>query len=265
MSAADFWRDPGLPFVESRRACRSRACYRPHSHPTFSIGAVDAGGSRFCGSGTGKIALGPGTLVLVPAQRVHACNPLPGMEWSYQMLHIEAEWLQRLRGEYGGPVASAEPVRVRHEPALYRRFSALNNRLFSAAALEEKEAALIEFFGDCDLGKGDVVPADAAVIAPLPRRLFDRLADEAAGSASLAELAMLAGCDRYRLIRRFRAATGLTPHAWQLDRRIHQARRLLRQGIALAEVAQRLGFADQSHFQRVFKAHVALTPGRYRS
>ncbi|WP_176518330.1 AraC family transcriptional regulator, partial [Pseudomonas faucium] len=33
---------------------------------------------------------------------------------------------------------------------------------------------------------------------------------------------------------------------------------------ALAEVAYRLGFADQSHFQRVFKAHVGVTPGQYR-
>ena len=44
---AAFWRDPFLPHVESRRACHSRACYKPHSHPTFSIGAVDAGGSMW--------------------------------------------------------------------------------------------------------------------------------------------------------------------------------------------------------------------------
>ncbi|WP_353850463.1 helix-turn-helix domain-containing protein [Janthinobacterium sp.] len=30
-------------------------------------------------------------------------------------------------------------------------------------------------------------------------------------------------------------------------------------------MAHELGFADQSHFQRVFKAHAGITPGRYRS
>ena len=40
-STVQFWSDPAMPCAESRRACRSRACYRPHSHPTFSIGAVD--------------------------------------------------------------------------------------------------------------------------------------------------------------------------------------------------------------------------------
>jgi hypothetical protein len=44
-STVQFWRDPAMPCAESRRACRSRACYRPHSHPTFSIGAVDEGAS----------------------------------------------------------------------------------------------------------------------------------------------------------------------------------------------------------------------------
>ena len=47
------WRDPRLPQVESRRACNSRACYKAHSHPTFSIGAVDAGSSLFTGAGCG--------------------------------------------------------------------------------------------------------------------------------------------------------------------------------------------------------------------
>jgi AraC-like DNA-binding protein len=29
-------------------------------------------------------------------------------------------------------------------------------------------------------------------------------------------------------------------------------------------MAHELGFADQAHFQRVFKKHLAATPGQYR-
>jgi AraC-like DNA-binding protein len=56
----------------------------------------------------------------------------------------------------------------------------------------------------------------------------------------------------------------MTPHAWQLDRRIERARALLEQGMSLADAALQLGFADQSHFQRAFKQRVAATPGEYR-
>lgn len=81
---------------------------------------------------------------------------------------------------------------------------------------------------------------------------------------SLAVLAREAGLGRYQLIRAFRAATGFTPHAYLLNARVNRGRQLLGEGQALAEVAYRLGFADQSHFQRVFKAHVGVTPGQYR-
>jgi hypothetical protein len=66
---AEFWRDSSLVFVESRRACHSRACYKPHSHPTFSIGAVDAGASLFTGAADGACSLRPGMMVFIPAQR----------------------------------------------------------------------------------------------------------------------------------------------------------------------------------------------------
>ena len=49
MSHSDiaFWSDPRMPYVETRKACQSRICYKAHSHATFSIGAVDQGQSRF--------------------------------------------------------------------------------------------------------------------------------------------------------------------------------------------------------------------------
>lgn len=50
-----------MPFVESRRACHSRGCYRPHSHPTFSIGAVDEGRSLFSDAAEAAVELSAGT------------------------------------------------------------------------------------------------------------------------------------------------------------------------------------------------------------
>ena len=81
---------------------------------------------------------------------------------------------------------------------------------------------------------------------------------------SLNDLAREAGMSRYHFVRAFSRVVGMTPHAWQLDRRIECARGLLEQGMSLAEAALQLGFADQSHFQRAFKQRVAATPGEYR-
>jgi AraC-like DNA-binding protein len=39
---------------------------------------------------------------------------------------------------------------------------------------------------------------------------------------------------------------------------------LLRRGDAPADVAQALGFADQSHFHRTFRQRVAMTPRAFQ-
>ncbi len=264
-----FWRDPAMPYVESRRACHSRACYRPHSHPTFSIGAVDQGASVFTGAPDGPVVLQPGSLVFVPPARVHACNPERASAWSYQMLHLDAHWLRAVRQEdTRQPDDLAEaPIRISREPSLYAGFCQLNGVLFSDASIHDKEAALIEFLGGCVGAPGQQIPflPHAPECRQRLQPVLDRLHQAGVDMPALGELAHMAGMSRYRLIRMFRAATGLTPHAWQLNQRINQARQQLQAGEALADVAYRLGFADQSHFQRTFKAHAGVTPARYRA
>lgn len=254
-----FWRDPLLPHVESRRACHSRACYKPHSHPTFSIGAVDAGGSTFTGSHGRQSALSPGSLVLVPAGCVHACNPLPDAHWSYQMLHLDATWLHA-----HVPQLCTDGARVLRDRVLYAQFCAVNALLFSPASVADKQAALLALLHACaDASGAACLPSSVAVIPAQLRPVLQAL--QAQPLASLEHLAHLAGMSRFQLIRTFRAATSMTPHAYQLNLGVNRARDSLQAGGALADIACELGFADQSHLQRVFKAHAAITPGRYRS
>jgi transcriptional regulator GlxA family with amidase domain len=67
------------------------------------------------------------------------------------------------------------------------------------------------------------------------------------------------------LTRRFRAATGQSPQAWLQQHRIAQARDLLRHtDLAVADIAWRVGLQDSSHFGKLFREHVGMTPKRYR-
>jgi len=261
---AEFWRDPALPYAESRRACHSRACYKPHSHPTFSIGAVDQGLSCFTGGASVPAVIQPGTVVFVPAARVHACNPVPDTAWSYQMLHLDATWLKALWQESG--LDEPQDVTLTREAGVYARFCQLNAILFTNASAPEKEAALIEFLGDCVSHDqpAQVTPHQASLAQAELQPVLTHLQQDVS-NVPLSDLAKMTGLSRYQVIRAFRTATGMTPHAYQLNQRINQARVGLRLGEPLADLAYRLGFADQGHFQRVFKAHVGVTPGRYRA
>lgn len=214
--------------------------------------------------------LRPGSLIGIPPSRVHACNPQPGRAWSYQMLHIDAGWMGQVRIEsvHGpGPNWQKEPIRISTHVPRYRQYCLLNSMLFSNAPVSVKEATLIAFIGDLSEDDGEVVaePLDDTMLRLRLQPVRAKLLDDLAHTPPLAELAALAGMSRYQLIRAFRRATGLTPHAWQFDQRIQEARHRLRNGEALAVVAHALGFSDQSHFQRAFKAYAGATPGQYRS
>ncbi len=75
------------------------------------------------------------------------------------------------------------------------------------------------------------------------------------------DLAQIAGLSLAHFSREFKKATGQTPHAYVMTRRLWCARRLLAAGHTIAEAASRSGFADQAHFSRVFRLRFGTTPG----
>jgi transcriptional regulator GlxA family with amidase domain len=82
---------------------------------------------------------------------------------------------------------------------------------------------------------------------------------------SLAAMATAAGLERRTLLRRFAAATGMTPIEYCRAVRIARARELLEGGdTSQKQIAQSLGYKDVASFARVFRKAVGSTPGTYR-
>ncbi len=47
----------------------------------------------------------------------------------------------------------------------------------------------------------------------------------------------------------------MTPHAYQMQLKLNEARRLIFQDKSLTEIAYELGFSDQAHFTNTFKKY----------
>jgi AraC-like DNA-binding protein len=79
------------------------------------------------------------------------------------------------------------------------------------------------------------------------------------------ELCKQAGLSKYYFLRSFSITFGVTPHAYQLQRRVILAKTLIVEGHTLSAVAASCGFADQSHFTFHFRRCTGVTPACFRS
>jgi transcriptional regulator GlxA family with amidase domain len=77
-------------------------------------------------------------------------------------------------------------------------------------------------------------------------------------------LAKEAALSRSTFFERFSRAVGLPPMEYLLAWRMALAKDLLsRSGVAIAEVAERVGYSSASTFSTAFSRHVGQPPGRY--
>ena len=93
----------------------------------------------------------------------------------------------------------------------------------------------------------------------------DFLHDNFANSFALEDVAKIAGVHPAHLSRVFRAKFDCTVGEYVRRLRVEFAcRQILTTELTLSEIAAHAGFSDQSHFNKVFKSFVNLTPYQYR-
>ena len=252
--------------------------YGRHWHATLGVGVVEQGAQRSA-SGRGPVEAQAGDLISSNPGEVHDGRPLGVATRRWQMLYLEPFAAADGLGLPGsGAVDLARPVF--QDPLLRAALQQLFGRLGAWRKAGGEGAAALA----CDEALATVMarlarhagtprrpeagpnggPNGGPVGGPLAR-VHERLADDLLHAPTLAELAELAGCSRFQLLRRFQQAHGLPPHAWLLQQRLERARQLIRQGHGLAQAAADAGFADQSHLTRHFSRQFGYTPGAWRA
>lgn len=108
-----------------------------------------------------------------------------------------------------------------------------------------------------------------AVFGPSPSwamRAYEAIMDVSCSAGlGIADVAAQVGIHPVHLARVFRRAWGCAPGELMRWRRTERAAALLRQtSLTAAQIAQEVGFADQSHLTHAFRTGIGLTPAAYR-
>jgi AraC-like DNA-binding protein len=236
-----------------------------HTHDQYGIGIVDFGGHASW-SGRGPVEAGPGHFISVNPGEVHDGRAVDRRGRSWRILYFDSALMHAICTDV-----------LEHLPATWM----FDAPVFVDGQLRELFESAFRYAGSA---RADVMGCETAVIklvnglcahstverrpergSPCIRRARARIDDEPALPLTLAQLARDVGLSRYQLIRGFHRELGLPPHAYLLQRRLALARRLIRAGRALAEVALAAGFHDQSHLTRCFTRQFGVAPGRYAS
>ncbi|MFH8407358.1 AraC family transcriptional regulator [Streptomyces sp. NPDC018019] len=262
---ARHWQHAELPGLDLLRARYVRHAFPRHSHEGYVLGAVTGGVERV-GLPAGVQDAGEGGIIMINPEVPHTAQAGAPEGWAYSTLYPSVQLVAGVAAETTGltgtagftetVVADLEAVRLVNG---VHRAAEQGNALAADSLLRIAIARLLRRHGG---------PLPARTAAAAGARTAERaralLEARLTSPPSLEQLARELGTGPFALLRAFKNAYGMPPHAWLTDARIRRARQLLEAGTAPAEAAVAVGFTDQPHLNRHFTRIVGVPPGAYR-
>ncbi|MDX3515296.1 AraC family transcriptional regulator [Streptomyces caniscabiei] len=262
---ARHWRYAELPGVDLLRASYVEKKFVRHTHENFVIAAIADGVEVFHHGGADQYA-GPGTLALVNPDTPHTGRAGVPEGWRYGAVYPPPDVVAEIAAEtttIRGTPAFVQPVLDDPYAAglVHQVLRAVDegNALAADTLLRVAVTRLLRLNGG-PLPQRAVCTAGTSVAARARAVLSERMADP----PTLERLASDLGTSPFALLRAFRAAYGMPPHAWLTDARVRRARSLLDAGTAPVDAAVAVGFTDQPHLNRHFSRIVGVPPGAYQ-
>lgn len=120
---------------------------------------------------------------------------------------------------------------------------------------------MAELSGSVSTSEFALSQKDCEFVAKIQEVVADQLSDENFSIDNLAEMMHMSRSNFYRKIK---ALSGMAPNDYLKMLRLNKAAELIKSGIRIAEVCERVGFTSSSYFAKCFKAQFGVLPRDYR-
>ncbi len=190
----------------------------------------------------------PGRGLWIPALHRHSVRVAAGA----QFLTVYCAVAQ-------GPSLGDHPVAVNGTPLLYELFLHLSAREMSDDARRRAERVFFDLVVPGD-ERGAMKIPDSGPVGRIARDLLSHPEDP----RSFGDWANEIGVSTSTLARQFKVDTGVSFGQWRVLLRMNVAMSLLGQDVAVADVAEQVGYSTPSSFVAAFKQSTGVTPMAFR-
>ena len=260
----EFVHFPGISGLDLVRGSRVTTGFPLHTHDSYTVGIVEHG-ARLLQLRNKTATIPTGGVFTLNPEEPHACASSGKGGHGYIVVNIAAHRMKHYLAEMLG--ASIQLPRFRRQAfrddAVYRCVQALWAAAGNTALSRDGEECLALLLSSL-IQSGLVVSRPSARSEGLTERVKrakEFIESNYDAHLTLEQIASIAGLSVFHFTRMFKEEVGMPPRAYHVQVRTKAARRLLTEGVSIAETALQVGFVDQSHFTRFFKRMTGITPG----
>ena len=264
----EYWRNPIVPEMELSTASFRQFEFAQHIHLDYHIGVVTQGGQKYQHKGE-SYHLGKGCISTLNPDEAHNGQSVEARGYQANVMSIPISYVNQITTElnikeqfFASPLSWA--------PDLHQAFLHLHKNLTSPHAKQAQlqiETSLMAFTTELFERYGSVKPTSHQQHSLSFQQVTDiktQFHDEMHYAFQLEDLAASVGLSKFQFLRQFKAATGMTPHAYLKRVRLEYAKKALAKGEAVIDIALRVGFFDQSHLNKAFKQAFLVTPSHFQ-
>jgi len=243
--------------------------FKPHFHEAYTIIFVEEGIADYS-FGKNSLKIPAGSFVIFNPFEVHGGKSISNQPWKFKSIYIPESVINDLGWKTQGDKAPIIFSQIEIKDCTlfelgikaFNSLAAVENFEDSGQLLKEFLSQLINNYSLKFSKEPETTDnTDNKIVSIVKNYLHDHYLEE----FSLHQLASMTGCDKFRLIKKFKKYHSLPPNQYLLNLRIEKAKTLLLNRHSSTDVAYQLGFFDQSHFIRHFKQIIGLTPRQYSS